>query len=243
MNVVCIVQARMGSSRLPGKVLMNIRNKTIVELIYERLKKCSKLNKIIFAIPNTEKDKALIDIFNNNNIEYFMGNENDVLERYYFCAKEYNADFIIRVTCDCPFVDYTTIDEIVEEGIKVKCDYILKENLPVGVTSEAFTFEALEKAYFEADKDYQREHVISYFLDNPDKFKLTFINAKGILNKPEYRLTLDTLEDFNVIKTIYDNLYKEEPIDIKDVIEFIENNHEILKINSQIKQKTYKDYL
>ncbi len=243
MNVICIAQARMGSSRFPGKVLMKIKNKTIIELIYARLKKCTTLNKVIFAVPNTEKDKELVDVLRMNKMECFIGNENDVLERYYLCAKEYKADFIVRVTCDCPFVDYNTIDEIVNEGIKANCDYILKENLPVGVTAEAFTFQALEKAYYEADKPYQREHVISYFLDNPDKFKLLFTKVSGILNKPEYRLTLDTLEDFNLIKIIYDNLYKEEPIDIKDVIKFIENNNEVLKANEHIKQKTYKDYL
>lgn len=241
MNVICIAQARMGSTRYPGKVIQKIKDKTIIEHIYERLKKSLKINKIVFAIPDTKKDESLIYLLREKNIEYFLGNEDDVLERYYFCAKKYCADIIVRVTCDCPFVDYNTIDEIIDEGIKMKYDYIVKENLPIGVTAEAFTFEALKKAYIEADRHYQREHVISYFLDNPNKFKLGFLRAEGIFNKPQYRLTLDTLEDLYVTKVIYDDLYNNEPITVEEVINYIENNRDLLKINSHIKQKNYKE--
>lgn len=242
MNVVCIAQARMGSSRFSGKVLMKIKNKPIIELIYERLKKCKSLNKIIFAVPNSESDQELIEFLSENGMDYFIGNENDVLERYFFCAKESKADLIVRVTCDCPFVDYNTIDEIVNEGIKLQSDYIIKDGLPTGVTAEAFTFEALKKAYFKANKPYQREHVISYFLDNPNEFELEFLKTEGALYKPNYRLTLDTEEDFNVIKTLYEELYFGLPVEIKDVINFLNKEKSILEINSHVKQKSYKEY-
>ncbi|MBD7915649.1 acylneuraminate cytidylyltransferase [Clostridium sp. Sa3CUN1] len=243
MKKVCIIQARLGSSRLPNKVLKKINEKTILDIVYERVEKSlDVLDEIIFAIPDGDKDIELEKYLIEKKYKYYKGSELDVLERYYKCALKFNADFIVRVTCDCPIVDYYTISDIVREAVNSNCDYIIKEDMPIGVTSEGFTFKALEKAYKEAKEDYQREHVISYFLDNSE-FNNVFIKAEGILNRPDYRFTLDTEEDFTLIKEIYSEFNNDFLIDISKVIGFIDNNNELLFINNKIKQKTYKDYL
>ncbi|MBU3142326.1 cytidylyltransferase domain-containing protein [Clostridium sp. CF012] len=242
MRTLCIIQARTGSSRLSGKVLMKIGNRTIVEIIYERLKKCGNvIDDIIFAIPDSDKEKKLEDLLISKGYLYFKGSELNVLERYYKCAKKYKGDIIVRVTCDNPLVDYTVVKELVNVVIKQGADYIIKKELPIGITSEAMNFKSLEEAYLNADKDYHKEHVTSYFLDYPEKFNNVILYADGIFNKPNYRFTLDTEEDYKLMKVIYTNLYKGEELEVEDVIKFINNNNELIDINKNIRQKSYND--
>jgi Cytidylyltransferase. len=176
-------------------------------------------------------------------IQYFRGSENDVLSRYYYAAKENNADIIIRITSDCPVIDPKIIDNMIKTFIEIsktgKIDYIsntIERTYPRGLDTEVFTFEALERAFIEADKSYQREHVTPYIYENPEIFKIE--GFKNNIDYSSYRWTLDTIEDFKVIESIYKALYKENALFyMEDIIKFQKEHPEIAKINENVKQK------
>lgn len=240
MNI-CIIQARLTSSRLPNKVLFELNNKTVIEHIYERMFLCKKLDKIVFAIPNNAKNDLLSAKLNALGYEFYRGDEDDVLYRYYVGAVKYNANIILRVTADCPFVDYNTADDIIEFIKNKDCDYVTREGLPVGISSEAFSFKALENAYQNTTERYQREHVVSYFMERTDIFSNYILEANSEINRPQYRLTLDTIEDWELIRILYKNLYKGKPIPTIDLVKYLDRNNHLLKINMNVRQKSYHE--
>jgi spore coat polysaccharide biosynthesis protein SpsF len=238
MNI-CIIQARLTSSRLPNKVLMSIKNKTIIEHIYDRLALCRKLDKIVFAIPDNSKNDNLAIKLAALRYEYYRGSEDDVLDRYYVGATKYYADIVVRVTSDCPFIDYNTVDDIIEFMQDTGYDYVSREGLPIGVTSEAFTFEALAYAHHKAKENYQREHVVPFMIERTDIFNNFMLSTAPEINRPNYRLTLDTMEDYILIRKLYEHLYNGKPIPILDLIKYLDNNQHLLAINKHIRQKSY----
>lgn len=238
IRVLCIVQARLTSTRLPDKVLMPLGSDSlsILEHIYNRLSLSSKIDQIVFAIPDATSNDKLFDFLSKKNIPLFRGDENDVLSRFYFCAKQYPSAIIVRATCDNPLVDWQIADDAISLLKESKADYILTKGFPLGASVEIMTFEALEKAYKYAIKDTEREHVTPYIYFNPDKFAINTLSNK--VNQSDYRFTVDTREDYNFMRNVYDVLYKGTPLPNNEVIEFLEKNPEIRAINSMVKQKT-----
>ena len=166
--IAAIIQAREGSSRLPLKILKKISNKSIIQIIHQRLKISKKLNSIYFAIP--KKDKILKSHLLINKYNFFTGSEKNVLERYYFCAKKIKAKTIVRITSDCPFVEGKMLDKMLEVFYKKKLDYIsngLNPYFPDGMDIEIFTFDALKTAYEKSKKKKELEHVTFYITENP----------------------------------------------------------------------------
>lgn len=243
MKVVCIIQARLGSTRLPGKVLKKICNKTVLEHDINRLKLVNNINEIVIATTTEEQDQKIVDEAKRLDVKYFRGSENDVLSRYYFAAKENNADIVIRVTSDCPCLDYGILEDMINLYLDGICniDYMsntIVRTYPRGYDIEIFSFNALERAFKNADKDYEREHVTPYLYNLSNNFKI--FSYEGLKNYSNYRVTLDTKEDFEVIKFIYDNLFeKKRYFLLDDVIEFLEKNPEIVEINKEIEQKGF----
>lgn len=191
-----IVQARMGSKRLPGKVLMKFGNKTILEILLKRLK--SPVTKIVVATPDTKDNLPIWELCNKLKVKYFLGSENDVLSRFYECAKFHKAKVIIRITADCPLNSWANIVKILSDF--EDCDYLsntVERSMPKGLDCEIFTFEALEKAHKEATDLYDREHVTSYIYRNKDKFKI----KQYVIN-----YSVDTQEDFERVRKIYESL-------------------------------------
>lgn len=243
MNVVCIVQARTGSTRLPGKVLKKICGKTVLEHDIDRLKKANTIDKIVIATTTMKLDDIIVEIAKRALVGYFRGSEKDVLSRYYYAAKKYNADIVIRVTSDCPLIDPRIIDNMVNKFNKLNkqesIDYLsnkIKMTYPRGLDVEIFTFRVLEKCFKEADKDYEREHVTPYIYLNPAKFK--FRNYENKENYSKFRWTLDTREDLELIQIIYNNLYKKNSFFyFEDILKFVLNNPEISQINENVRQK------
>lgn len=241
MNVVCIVQARVGSSRLPGKVLKKICGKTVLEHDINRLKLASRIDEIVIATTIEAQDNQIVEEAKRLGVKYFRGSENDVLSRYYYAAKENNADIVVRVTSDCPCIDYNILDNMIEMFIEQNgsVDYVsntIERTYPRGYDGEVFSFEALEKAFNNAEKCYEREHVTPYLYDLNNNFKI--LQYKNCHDYSKYRVTLDTKEDFQVIESIYEALFKNEVyFSLNDVIDFLEKNPEIATINEKIKQK------
>ncbi|MBM4177564.1 glycosyltransferase family protein [Candidatus Gribaldobacteria bacterium] len=237
--VTAIVQARTTSSRLPNKVLMNLEEKPMVLRVLQKVKKAKQIKQIILAIPEGRDNDPLEYFAKENKIICYRGSENDVLSRYYEAAKQFEAKTIIRITADCPFIDPKIIDQVIRAHKLSKADYtsnVLERTFPRGLDVEVFSFKALEKAYFEAEGNYRREHVTPYFFENPNLFKLCHVKAKKELNRPELRLTVDTKEDFELTEKVYHH-FKNKTFKTIDVIKYLDSRPELKQLNDHIFQK------
>ena len=196
MNIVCIVQARVGSTRLPEKVLKKICGKTVLELDINRLRKIKNINEIIIATTTLERDNKIVEECKKINVKFFRGSEENVLERYYYAAKENNADIVVRITSDCPLIDSKISEEIIQfylDNIE-RYDYIsntIDRTYPRGLDTEVFSFKSLEKSIKEATLDRDKEHVTPYIWDNPKKLRVG--QYKNKIDYSTLRWTLDTL--------------------------------------------------
>jgi len=244
-KIGAIIQARMTSTRLPGKVLMDIEGKPMLWHVVNRLKFSEKLDDIILAIPNTKKNNILEKFAKDNKVKYFRGSEEDVLSRYYKTAKKFKCDLIVRITSDCPLIDPQIVDLVIEKHLKLNADYTsntLKRTFPRGLGVEVFNFKVLKKAQKEAKEDYQREHVTPYIYEHPEIFELQNIEAKGKFRRPDLRLTVDTKEDLQLIKEIYSYLYKPRQIFYtEEIIDLLDKHPELIKINANVQQKALKE--
>lgn len=241
MKIVCIVQARVGSTRLPGKVLKEICGKIVLEHVIDRLKRIKNIDEIVIATTTSEKDNVIVKECQRLAVRYFRGSEEDVLARYYYAAKENNADVVVRVTSDCPLIDAKVSENIIQFYIDNKDNYEYVSNTidrvyPRGLDTEIFSFNALEKAFDEATSKRDKEHVTPYIWDNPKIFKIA--QYKNGEDYSDLRWTLDTEEDFNLITKVYEH-FKEKGnnFGMKEILELFNERPELLKINAHIEQK------
>lgn len=245
IDTIAIIQARLGSTRLPGKVFLNIESKPVLQHIVNRLKKVAKIDKVIIATSNLKINKKITLYCKANNIDFFVGSEENVLDRFYNAAKLYNPKNIIRITGDCPLIDPETIETLINYYKNNNYDYCgvatgagVADNdkifrFPDGLDAEIFKFSVIEKTYLNARKKIEIEHVTPYIWGNPSLFNLGVLESDVDYSK--YRLTLDNIEDFNLIKWIYSNLYKEnEFFNLKDIIQLIEKNKYKLDTNKHL---------
>jgi len=201
-----IIQARMGSTRLPGKVLKEIGNKTLLGHIIYRLTYLKHDVEIIVATSQNSKDDKIIDFCVKNNIKYFRGDETNVLERYYLCAQQYCFENIVRLTADNPFVDIEELDKLIDVHIRNRLDFTNSFSvLPVGIGVEIFTFKSLEESFYMGKMPHHLEHVDEYMLENSNIFKTKVINPTESKNRPDIRLTVDTEEDYKKACFIVEN--------------------------------------
>jgi len=192
-----IIQARMGSTRLPKKVLKKIGDKNLLEHILFRLSKLKREVKVIIATSDLSKDDELEEFCDDTNTICFRGSEQNVLERYYLCAKEHNFSHVVRLTGDNPFVDIEELDNLIDLHINLHSDYSRSFSvLPKGVGSEIFTFDALELSYINGKKEGHLEHVNEYIEENEDKFTISELKVTKEKRKPDMSLTVDTLDDY-----------------------------------------------
>jgi len=239
-NKVAIIQARSGSTRLPGKIFKTLAGKPMIWHVIDRLSHTKMLDKIIIATTTQPEDDKVEEFCSANNIFCYRGSLNDVLSRYYETAKNYNADIVIRITSDCPVIDPDIIDAMLIQFIQEDhIDYLsntLNRTFPRGLDTEIFTFVTLEKTFNEAKLDYEHEHVTPYIYNNPELF--TIKNYANETDLSSYRWTVDTAEDFRLIEEIYNSLYQKDKIFLfKDILQLIEKHPELTKINQDIKQK------
>lgn len=238
MNVLAIVQARMGSERLPGKVLKTILNKPMIIHTLDRLKKSKYIDEVILATSNLERDNVLEDTVKSFGYEVFRGNEEDVLKRYKNASDKYNGDVIIRVTGDCPLIDPVIVDNVISYFLINDFDYVrldVPDTFIRGFDVEVFSKEALNKTFKLAKEEKYREHVTLYMYNHPEDFKIGYVKGSSLYNK-NYRLCVDTEMDFQLVKYIYEN-FKDEYVSSKDVINYLDNNKEIASINKDVEQK------
>lgn len=245
-KVIAIVQARMGSTRLPGKVLLNIQDKSILEHDILRIKQSKEIDEIVIATTTNDKDDKIVDEANRLGVKSFRGSEDDVLSRYYLAAKENNGDIIVRITSDCPLIDPNIIDDIIKFYKESDYDLVTnagadlsKRTFPRGLDTEVFSFRVLKEAYNLAKKKYQKEHVTPYIYEKDKYKKYYYIND---IDYSKYRWTLDTEEDFELINEIYKGLYKgKHDFYLEDIVKFVEKDERLMSINQHIQQKNVTD--
>lgn len=228
----CIVQARMTSTRLPGKVMMLVDDETpILGYVIKQLKYSKLCNQIIIATTTQNEDEKIIDFAKKNTIPYFRGSAEDCLDRYYQCAKTFSASIIVRITSDNPLIDPTLIDETVALFETGNYDYITNckpRTFPQGTEVEVFSFNALEKAWNEAKKSSEREHVTPYFYKNPDKFRIFNITNKEDMSN--LRWTVDRKDDLEFVRTIVSKI-KKSPILMTDILKLLREEPHLKNIN------------
>lgn len=241
MKVVAIIQARMGSTRLPGKVIKEILGKPVILWDLDRVSFSKLIDEIVVAIPYGKENDIIVDTIKeyNDKIVTTRGSENDVLDRYYQAAVQTNADVVVRITSDCPLIDPAVVDNVIEQFLNDDCEYCsnsLTRTYPRGLDTEVFSFKALEKAWNEATKDYEREHVTPYIIDNPDKFKL--LNVANDIDLSHLRWTMDTKKDYMFIEAIYKKITSTKKIFyMGDILELLNHEPELIDINKHIVQK------
>jgi len=235
---VCIIQARMGSKRLTGKVLMEFCGKPLLGHIVERVRKSRFIDKIVIATTDKTEDNKIEKLAKDMKVDVFRGDDNDVLDRFYKGAKKFNADTVVRVTGDCPLVDPLIVDRTIEYFTENNFDYVSNAypvpTYPDGLDVEVFSFKALEVAWNKASRQSEREHVTAYIWKNENKdFSLGSVKFTADLSQK--RWTVDKPEDAEFVKKIYEALYFKKPFfNTDDVLKLLKEKPKHEKINQGI---------
>ena len=237
MKTIVIIQARMGSSRLPGKILMPLGSTDNLTYVTERCKKIDGVSKVLVATSSLSQDDAVEKWCENHQISCYRGSEDDVLDRFIQAAKLYEPDYVIRVTADCPFVDYEMASDMVALMKKEQVDIIdLEGQLPRGLAVEVISYQALQYINEKGHENRHREHVTYYAYEFKEQFKRVSYVADEMRNEPSLRITLDTDADYELLSKIanhFDDIF----VSSTDVIQYLIEHPEVAKINAHIEQK------
>lgn len=241
-RVVAIVQARMGSTRLPGKVLREILGKPLLGYLVERLRRARKLDEVVIATTNHPRDDVIADFCAEIDVAFHRGQEEDVLSRYVEAARRFGADVVVRISADSPLVDPVVVDELVSEFLDAngKYDYLsntIDQTYPVGMNVEVFTMAALKAASANAMLPSQREHVTPFIYGQGTALKVCAKHLDRDLRS--IRVTVDTEEDFKLVETVFGRLYPENPaFGLGDVISLFDREPALREINAHVGQRS-----
>jgi spore coat polysaccharide biosynthesis protein SpsF len=240
-KVLIIVQARMGSTRLPGKIMKKVLDRPLLDFLVERLKRVSLADGFMIATTKNPADIKIINYCLEGEVLCFAGSEEDVLDRYFQAATKYQAEVIVRITSDCPLIDPQLIDKIISAYLDLQpnCDYLsntLERTFPRGMDIEVFSYDALKLAAEDARQPWEREHVTPYIYRHPELFKIqNYIQEK---DESKYRWTVDCPEDFELISKILENLYPDNhEFTLENILDLLQKYPEWSKINAHIQQK------
>jgi spore coat polysaccharide biosynthesis protein SpsF len=265
-RVIAIIQGRMSSSRLPGKILADIAGQPMLQRVFIRTSRAATVTETIFATTTDPSDDPVAEYCDFSGIPFTRGDLYDVLDRYYQTAQQAKADVVVRVTADCPVIDPGLIDEVVRTLLETgrfawRFDFVAnrlpppyRRTYPIGLDVEACTFDFLEKAWKEAKEPQHREHVMPYFyegveLQTIDRQLQTGISPRGfriaLLNHTtdfgDYRWTVDTPEDLEFMRQIYNRFDGRDDFTWQQVLDLVHNEPELMHINAGVKHKTLKD--
>lgn len=234
--ILAILQARMSSSRLPGKVLKEIMGKPMLELQIERILRSKQIDKLVVATSDCKEDDAIESLCKKLLLDCYRGSLNNVLDRFYNAALQYIPNHIVRLTGDCPLTDPEVIDDLIRFYLDGDYDYAnncSNPMLPDGLDAEIFSFAALKKAWEVPTNSLQQEHVTLYFEDNPQIFQTAVLTYH--YDHSHLRWTVDEPQDFEFVQLVYQKLYpKNTEFSFKDVLKLIEDQPELTLINAEI---------
>lgn len=242
MKIGLIIEARMSSSRLPGKVLMKVKGKTMLEYIVIRGRSVKLINTCIVATTTNPKDDKIVNWCKSKKVNFFRGSEDNVLNRVFLAAKKYKLDIIVLITGDCPLVDDNIISQVLSTFLNNKADYVSNAHIrtyPDGMDVQVFNFKSLKKSHSLAKSNLEKEHVTLNMRRNPKIFKPIYLMAPENLHLPDLGLTLDETKDFILIEKIIAHFYKKKnnKFTCTDIINFLKKNPKLFKINSSVKRK------
>jgi len=247
-NIVTIIQARTGSTRLPGKVLLPAAGKPLLLQMAERVQRSKLAGKIVIATTNESEDDVIAELCLNYDLNYFRGSKLDLLERHYKAAIEYSADIVLKIPSDCPLIDPEIIDNVIEYYImnRDKYDYVSNlhpQSYPDGNDVEVFSFNALYKAHKYASQNYEREHTTPYIWNNPDVFNIgNYKWRTGADLSKSYRFVLDYPADYEFIKAVYDDLYvANNEFTLNDILDLLSVKPFLRDINLHLNGKNWYD--
>jgi spore coat polysaccharide biosynthesis protein SpsF len=237
VKTAAVIQARISSTRLPGKALKKLCGLPLTRHVIERIKKINGVSRIILATGDKPENRPLLELSENLGIESFTGSEDDVLSRYWGAVENIDCDYVIRITGDNPFIDFESASQALVHAVKSNADHSHVKGIPLGTGVEIIRKSALKRGFIHGTTPYQREHVTPYIKENPGIFKLTHFQADLENPFPDLRLTVDTDEDFTLAEILYNALYNGEPIKLKDIIEYVKHNPSVMEINRDVQQR------
>jgi spore coat polysaccharide biosynthesis protein SpsF len=238
MKTVAIIQARAGSTRLPGKILADIGGATMLERVASRVSRISGLSEILIATSTQPADDAVQAEARRLGIPSFRGSEDDVLDRFWQAARSRKADCVVRITADCPLLDPEVSAEVVQSFVSQSPDYAsntLERTYPRGLDTEVVSVTALERAWREAREPYQRAHVTPYFYQHPELFRL--LSVKGAKDFSDGRWTVDTADDLAFVRAVYERCGHRGDFSWLDVLALLEREPALKNINGHVGQK------
>jgi len=247
LNIVAIVQARMKSNRLPGKILKEIAGIPMLERVVERAKRSHLIRQVVVATTEDPSDDGVEEFCTQKGYQVYRGSLHDVLDRFYQTARYYKADVVVRFTADCPLLDPELIDytltRFLESGVDFAANRLpppFTRTYPIGLDTEICTFNALARAWKEAELPYEREHVMPYLYDTPGRFKILRVEYEK--DYSHMRWTVDTAEDLELVNQIYARFANHPDFNWLDVLAIFVEEPELADINSKVKHKTYLDF-
>lgn len=225
-KVIAIIQARMNSDRLPGKVMLDLAGKPVIHRVIDRVKLARQIDEIWLATSNYRYDDILGEEGRKTGVAVYRGSLDDVLERFYETALLSKPGIIVRVTADNPLTAPEFINRAVKEMAGGEYDYVHYSDIPYGSGIEAFNSKSLFSAHGEATEPYDREHVTPFIRNNPAKFKIKTIEPPFKLKRPDIRVTLDTLDDYLFLNRLFNNFIgNRADIPLEEVISYIDSHH------------------
>lgn len=246
MKIVATIEARMSSSRLPGKVLMPFLGRPSLKMMIERIKQSRYIDEIVIATTTDKSDDSIEKLGSSLGVTVYRGSEDDVLARVLGAAESVNADLLVKLTGDCPLIDPIIIDQTITAHLSGDYDYtsnLLNERtFAVGLDTEVLWIDTLRRANESTSTPMDRTHVTCYIYHNPQFFKLHGITANAHTQSGDLRITLDTKEDYELIKKIFETLYPDNmEFRAKDIVKLLRTNPELKNINSSVRQKKVEE--
>jgi spore coat polysaccharide biosynthesis protein SpsF len=238
MNVVAIVQARMGSTRLPGKVLLDLEGRTMLARVVRRLRRATRVDRVVVATSTSPADDPIVDECRRLRAACFRGSEDDVLERYFQAAGAYGAETVVRVTSDCPLIDPGVADRVIGEFLEVRPDYasnVLRRTYPRGLDTEVMTAAALARACCEAGEPYARAHVTPYLYQHPELFRLH--SVVELQDFSDGRWTVDCDDDLRFVRAVYARFHGDDTFGWHDVYRAVAGDPGLAALNRHVRQK------
>ncbi|OEH85489.1 hypothetical protein BHU72_05225 [Desulfuribacillus stibiiarsenatis] len=240
-KICATIEARMTSTRLPGKVMLDIAGKPVIQHIIERLRRSKYLDEIVVATTTNYEDDVLVKLCEEIGCKYYRGSENDVLLRVLQAAQSVSGDIIVEITGDCPFADWRHVDTLIAKFFSGDYDYVsntIERTFPDGFDVQVFPTSVLNEVNTLTSCPVDHEHVSLFIYSNADRYKLLNWYAPSNLNYPDIEVTLDTKEDYKLISTIYEALYyKDQDFSADEVVEYLLQNPQLLKITETITRK------
>jgi spore coat polysaccharide biosynthesis protein SpsF len=260
-RIIAVIQGRMSSSRLPGKILADIAGQPMLQRVFSRTSRAANVSETIFATTTDASDDPVAEYCDFSGIPFTRGSLYDVLDRYYQAARQAKADVVIRITADCPVIDPMLIDDVVNTLLEDEYDFVCNRlpppyhrTYPIGLDVEACTFKVLEKAWKESKEPHHREHAMPYFYEGVELTTVnrqlkTGISPRGyaiallhhITDFGDYRWTVDTPEDLEFIRQVYSRFDGRDDFTWKEVLDVVHNEPDLMQINATVKHKTLKD--